>query len=158
MGSMSEEPRHVNVTLQTKIESVDLGEDLAQQVAGTVGFDEDERYKIGMAVRECIVNALEHGNRGDAEKRIELSFLLQADRLVVQVQDEGTGFDLRVVPDPRTDENLLKSSGRGLFLVRTFMDDLQVRSGQGGGAMVTMTKRYSTNHRESAELNREKEK
>ncbi|MFQ5776993.1 MAG: ATP-binding protein [Terriglobia bacterium] len=154
---MSPEPRHVNVTLQTTLESVDLGEDLAQQVAGAAGFDEDERYKIGMAVRECIVNALEHGNRGDAKKRIELRFLLEADRLVVQVHDEGSGFALDVIPDPRTNENLLKSSGRGLFLVRTFMDDLRVKSGQVGGATVTMTKLYSTNHGGSADLNLEKE-
>lgn len=155
---MSPEPRHVKVTLQTTLESVDLGEDLAQQVAGTAGFDEDERYKIGMAVRECIVNALEHGNRGDAKKQIEVRFLLEADRLVVQVQDEGAGFALNAIPDPRTDENLLKSSGRGLFLVRTFMDDLQVKRGQVGGAMVTMTKLYSTNHSGPADLNQEKEK
>lgn len=155
---MSAEPRRVEVTLESKVESMDLGEELARQVAGAAGFNEDERYKISMAVRECLINALQHGNRGDARKEIGLSFALHSDRLVVQVRDQGPGFSLATVPNPLTDDQLLKSSGRGLFLVRCFMDDLQVECRCAGGSMVTMTKLYSSNHRGAAGLKAEKEK
>ncbi len=155
---MSQPPRRVEVTLQSKLESVDLGEELARQVADSVGFDEDERYKITMAVRECLINALKHGNREDQSKHVWLNFSLQPDRLVVQVGDQGVGFTLGAVPDPLADENLLKSSGRGLFLVRCFMDDLTVNPGQNGGAVITMSKRYSSNHNKSGESKAEKEK
>ncbi len=142
---MSEQPRRVRVTLESRIESVDLGEELARGVAGAAGFDEDEQYKLSMAVREVLINALEHGNRGDANKPIGLGFSLLDDRLVVEVQDQGKGFDIAEVPDPRQDECLLKTSGRGLFLVRCFADELKVKSGNNGGATVLITKLYSNN-------------
>jgi serine/threonine-protein kinase RsbW len=124
---------------------VDLGEELARGVAGAAGFDEDEQYKLSMAVREVLINALEHGNRGDLHKPIGLGFSLLDDRLVVEVHDEGKGFDISQVPDPRQDECLLKTSGRGLFLVRCFADDLRVKAGNNGGATVLITKRYTNN-------------
>ncbi|HXE75553.1 MAG TPA: ATP-binding protein [Candidatus Xenobia bacterium] len=155
---MSAEPRRVQVTLESRIESVDLGEELARGMAGAAGLDEDEQYKLSMAVREVLINALEHGNRGDASKAIGLGFSLSGDRLVVEVRDQGKGFDLTCVPDPRQDENLLRTSGRGLFLVRCFVDDLQVRSNGTGGATVTITKRISSNDKGSSEPNSQKEK
>jgi serine/threonine-protein kinase RsbW len=155
---MSRLPRRVDVTLDSKLETIDLGEELARQVAGSAGFDEDEQYKISMAVRECVINALKHGNRGDESKQVRLNFSLQPDRLVVQVGDQGGGFDLREVPDPLADENLLRNSGRGLFLVRCFMDELRVEPAAAGGALVIMSKKYSSNHRGSAESTVEKEK
>jgi serine/threonine-protein kinase RsbW len=142
---MSEQARRVRVTLESRIESVDLGEELARGVAGAAGFDEDEQYKLSMAVREVLINALEHGNRGDLNKPIGLGFSLLNDRLVVEVHDEGRGFDISQVPDPRQDECLLKTSGRGLFLVRCFADDLRVKAGNNGGATVLITKRYTNN-------------
>jgi serine/threonine-protein kinase RsbW len=142
---MSEQSRRVRVTLESRIESVDLGEELARGVAGAAGFDEDEQYKLSMAVREVLINALEHGNRGDLNKPIGLGFSLLNDRLVVEVHDEGKGFDISQVPDPRQDECLLKTSGRGLFLVRCFADDLRVKAGNNGGATVLITKRYTNN-------------
>jgi len=155
---MSSEPRRVEVTLETKIESMDLGEEVTRRVAVTAGFDEDERDKICMAVRECLINALQHGNRRDPCKPIGLSFTLHADHLVVQVRDQGAGFDLASVPNPLDDAHLLKTSGRGLFLARCFMDELQVGSGRNGGAVVTLVKRYSSNHREPSGAPTEKEK
>ncbi|MBI4466399.1 MAG: ATP-binding protein [Acidobacteria bacterium] len=155
---MSPETRRVEMTLETKIESMDLGEEVARRVAATAGFDEDERHKICMAVRECLINALQHGNRYDPRKPIGVTFTLLPDRLMVQVRDQGPGFDLAGIPDPLSDEHLLKSSGRGLFLVRCFMDELMVESGRNGGAVVTMIKRYSSNHRGAGESEAEKEK
>ncbi|MBI2956458.1 MAG: ATP-binding protein [Acidobacteria bacterium] len=155
---MDKPPRRVELTLESRIESVDLGEELTRSVAGSVGFDEGEQYKISMAVRECLINALEHGNRGDRRKPIGLHFALHPDRLEVEVHDQGPGFNLAAVPDPRQDEHLLKTSGRGLFLVRCFVDELAVKCGCNGGASVKLTKRYSSNNRGSVGSNSEKEK
>jgi serine/threonine-protein kinase RsbW len=154
---MTSAPRRVDVTFESKVECVDLGEELARGVAGTAGFGEDEQYKIGMAVRECLINAIEHGNGGDARKSIGLRLSLLDDRLVVEVRDQGKGFDLAAVPDPREDEHLLKSSGRGLFLARCFMDLLEVESGRNGGAMVRLVKKYSSNNREGTGSTSKKE-
>lgn len=150
-------PRRVEVKLESQVGSVDLGEELALQMAGTAGFSEEERYKIGMAVRELVINALKHGNAGQADKPVSLSFLLHEDRLVVRVRDQGKGFKLDEIPDPLADENLLKSSGRGLFLVRCFMDELVVESANGGGAVVTMTKRIQAKDGNPAESKEEKQ-
>jgi serine/threonine-protein kinase RsbW len=155
---MSADARRVQVTLDSKIENVDLGEELARKLAETAGFPEDEQYKISMSVRECLINALKHGNRGDESKKVELSVFLHPDRLTVQVADQGQGFCLANIPDPLANENLLKSSGRGLFLVRCFMDELDVRRIDDGGALVTMSKRYSSNnHKPSSDAEKEKQ-
>lgn len=146
---MSFERRRVDVTFETKLESIDLGEELARRVARTAGFDDDEGHKISMAVRESLINAFQHGNRQDARKHIGLSFLLYPDRLVVEVRDEGGGFDLAQVPDPLADESLLKTSGRGIFLIRCFMDEFQVGSRCNGGAVVTMIKYMRTATRQA---------
>lgn len=134
------QPRRVDVTLQTKVESIDLGEELARRVAVVAGFEEDDQHRISMSVRESLINAFQHGNQRDAAKHIALSFLLYPNRLVVEVSDEGQGFRLEDVPDPLADESLLRSSGRGLFLIRSFMDECQVESGRNGGARLTIVK------------------
>jgi len=156
---MNFRPRQVDVTLETKLESIDLGEELARRVAHSAGFGEDDQQKISMAVRESLINAFQHGNRQDARKSIGLSFLLYPDRLVVEVRDEGSGFDLAQVADPRADERLLKTTGRGIFLMRCFMDEVQVGSGRNGGAVVTMTKhlRAATRQAEVASETKENE-
>lgn len=141
---MNSQPRRVQVALPTKLESIDLGEEMACRVALAAGFDEDDQHKISMAVRESLINAFQHGNQQDRGKSIGLDFLVYSNRLVVVVSDEGRGFRLEDVPDPRSDERLLKTSGRGIFLMRTFMDKCQVERGQHGGAAVTMTKYLGT--------------
>ncbi|MFQ5816499.1 MAG: ATP-binding protein [Terriglobia bacterium] len=133
-------PRRVDVTLETKLDSIDLGEELARRVAVVAGFGEDDQHKISMAVRESLINAYQHGNRQDVHKQIGLSFLLYSNRLVVEVSDEGPGFRLEEVPNPLADESLLKTSGRGLFLIRCFMDQCQVESGRNGRATLTLVK------------------
>jgi serine/threonine-protein kinase RsbW len=155
---MSAEPRRVELTLDSRIENVDLGEELARHVASVVGFDEDEQYRISMSVRECLINAFKHGNGGDISKLVCLRLLLHADRLEVQIGDQGKGFLLGDIPDPLANENLLKGSGRGLFLVRCFMDDMQVGNADSGGALVSISKRYSSNNDKHGNSKAEKEK
>ncbi len=136
--------QRIEVTLETLLESVDLAEDITLRVANAVGFDEEQGYRIGMSVREAVINAYTYGNNQDRARLIFLVFELLPAQMVIHVRDQGRGFRLEDVPDPLAEENLLKTSGRGLFLIRAFMDELDVTIPQSGGAEVIMTKRYPT--------------
>ncbi len=134
--------QRIEVTLETLLESVDLAEDITLRVANAVGFDEEQGYRIGMSVREAVINAYTYGNLQDRGRRIFVVIELLPAHMVIHVRDQGAGFRLEDVPDPLAEENLLKTSGRGLFLIRAFMDELNVTIPQSGGAEVIMTKRY----------------
>ncbi|HVN08867.1 MAG TPA: ATP-binding protein [Patescibacteria group bacterium] len=134
--------QRIEVTLETLLESVDLAEDITLRVAQSVGFDEEQGYRIGMSVREAVINAYTYGNLQDRRRRIFVVFELLPAQMVIHVRDQGAGFRLEDVPDPLAEENLLKTSGRGLFLIRAFMDELNVTIPQSGGAEVIMIKRY----------------
>ncbi len=148
MTPTTPESRRLDVTLDTRLESVDVAEHLAIRAAEEAGFAEDDVHKIGMAVREGVVNAYNYGNCQDCQKKIQLIIELDGGKLVVHVVDEGCGFDLEDVADPLAEENLLRTSGRGLFLMRAFMDDLVVRRGPRGGADLVLSKNLP-NHRAS---------
>lgn len=126
--------------MESTLDSVDTAEADALRVAEEIGFNEDDLDKIGMAVRECMVNAVVHGNRYSAKKRVYFQVLKGGDRLKITIRDEGEGFDLSALPDPLAEENLLRQSGRGLLLIRSFMDELDVRRGAPNGTEVRMVK------------------
>lgn len=138
------ESSRVDVTLETRLESVDLAEEIASKVASAAGFDEDDRHKIGMAVRESVINAIQHGNVNDSAKRVRMSLALGPAELVITVADQGGGFNADILPNPLAEENLLRTSGRGIFIIRSFMDAFHVECGKNGGAKVTMVKRYAS--------------
>jgi len=138
---MPSDLQHVEVTLESLIDSVSLAEEICMRITEAAGFDEGERYKISMAVREGVINAVNYGNGLERAKKVHLTFECGPEKLVIHVLDQGTGFNLADVPDPLTDENLLKASGRGIFLMRTFMDEFEVRKGHSGGAELVMSKR-----------------
>jgi serine/threonine-protein kinase RsbW len=126
--------------LDSTLESVDSAESLVLDVAQKAGFPEDDLHKIGMAVRESMVNAVVHGNQYSAHKKVHVSVSKGSDRLTIIIADQGKGFDLNGVPDPLSEENLLRHSGRGMFLIRAFMDEMQVRKLSPSGTEVTLTK------------------
>jgi serine/threonine-protein kinase RsbW len=122
------------------LESVDTAEGEILSAAARAGFDEDEQHRIGMAVRECMVNAVVHGNRYNRNKRVHVAVTKSKDRFRIRIIDQGEGFELTEVPDPLHENNLLRHSGRGLFLMGAFMDDLKVRKLQPSGTEVTLVK------------------
>lgn len=142
---MSNQSRHeaesVERSLDSNLDSVDYAEEITMGVAKRAGFDEDDLTKIGMAVRESMVNAVVHGNRYNANKKVRFSVHKDTDSLTVRIIDEGEGFDVESVPDPLASENLFRNSGRGIFLIRSFMDDFRVRRLEPGGMEVTLVKR-----------------
>jgi len=134
------ESRRLDATLDTRLESVDVAEHLVMRAAEEAGFTEDDVHKIGMAVRESMVNAVVHGNRYSAHKKVRFSVAASGERFIVQVADAGEGFDFDSIPDPLAPENLMRTSGRGIFLIRSFMDDFQMRHLESGGTEVTLVK------------------
>jgi serine/threonine-protein kinase RsbW len=109
------------------MESVSEVEAAAEQFASEAGFDDDERFRITMAVREAAVNAVLHGNDYDPGKKIAVSFENTGKSLVMKICDEGKGLDPDTLPDPLAPENLMRGTGRGIFLIRSFMDEVHFR-------------------------------
>lgn len=139
MDSRTEE--HV---FDSTLESVDAAEAVVLKEAQDLGFDEDDEHKIGISVRECMVNAVVHGNRYNARKKVHLTVTRTVDSLEILIADEGEHFDVSQLPDPLADENLLRHSGRGILLMQAFMDEFQIRPRQPKGTEVRMVKRLAS--------------
>ena len=141
---MHSQPQRIEIILETVIDSIALAEEMSVRLAAAAGFSEDDQYKIGLAVHESVMNAYQYGNEQRREKKINVAFELSHEKMMIRVTDQGTGFRLDQVPDPRMDENVLGETGRGVLLMRAFMDEFDVLVSQGGGAEVIMAKRYRT--------------
>jgi serine/threonine-protein kinase RsbW len=126
----------VSYRLESNLESVNQAEQAATEMAAKAGFDEEDVSRISMAVREATVNAVLHGNHYDPKKRISVVFENTGGKLVLKVADEGPGLDLSKLPDPLAPENLLKQSGRGIFLIKAFMDEVEIRNLQPGTEII----------------------
>ncbi|MDE3166835.1 MAG: ATP-binding protein [Acidobacteriota bacterium] len=133
-------PEPVERLMESTLDSVDSAEELALGLAERAGVDDDDLMKIGMAVRESMVNAVVHGNRYNANKKVHFSVAANAHHFTVRIADEGEGFDYASLPDPLAPENLMRTSGRGIFLIKSLMDDFQVRQLESGGMEVTLVK------------------
>jgi serine/threonine-protein kinase RsbW len=125
-------PERRSFTLDSTLETVDNAEQAASEIAAENGFGEEEVLQIAMAVREAAVNAVLHGNAYDPAKKVSLDFERTAGDLVITIRDQGKGLDPAKIPDPLAPENLLKTSGRGIFLIRSFMDDVQINPSTAG--------------------------
>jgi serine/threonine-protein kinase RsbW len=135
----------VRLDFDSTFEMLDLVQVVSDHIARLAGLDEDARHWVNVAVRESVINAIKHGNRNDTGKRVHVEFApIEADSpqgVVIRVRDEGPGFDPEAVPDPLAPENLLKGSGRGIFLIRSFMDEMVLQRAAEGGMEMVMVKR-----------------
>ena len=129
----------VSYTLDSTLESVNTAEETAQKLAVKAGFDVDSQHQIAMSVREAAVNAVLHGNAYDPNKKVRVSFETTPDSMVITIADEGIGLKDVELPDPLSQENLLKQSGRGIFLIRAFMDEVRIRDAE-PGTEITLVK------------------
>ena len=139
----------VRLDFHSTFEMLDFVQVVSDQISRMVGLDEDARHWVGVAVRESVINAIKHGNAHDERKRVHVEFTPLDDSdpqpgVVIRVRDEGPGFDPSTLPDPLAPENLLKASGRGIFLIRSFMDEMDLRRAPEGGMEVVMVKRVSS--------------
>ena len=144
---MTETGHTVHLEFPSLFEMIDLVQALTDQLSRLLGLDEDSQHWVGVAVRESVINAIKHGNRFDASKVVELDFTMTPStsptELLIRVRDHGEGFEPGDLPDPLAPENLLKASGRGIFFMRSFMDDVRIERAAGGGMEVRMVKRFS---------------
>lgn len=113
--------------LASTMDSVAEIEAAAERLTQAAGMDEDEGFRVAMAVREAAVNAVLHGNGYDPNKFVTASFENTGKSLVVTIADEGEGLDPEKLPDPLAPENLLRGTGRGIFLIRSFLDEVHFR-------------------------------
>jgi len=134
----------IRLEFTSAFEMLDFVQVVSDHLARRVGLDEDAMHWVSVAIRESVINAIKHGNRNDASKRVFVEFgtsLGDVPELSIRVRDQGEGFDPEQVANPLDPENLLKSSGRGIFLIRNFMDDVQLRRAPEGGMEISMLKR-----------------
>lgn len=134
----------VSSTFDSVVESIDAGEDFVLRFLQQAGIEESERYFVGLAVREVLANAIQHGNRYDPAKKAAVRLWTNASGLTIEVDDEGEGFRLEDVADPRASENRERRSGRGLAMVRGIMDKLHVEKLAPRGTRVRMVKQVAT--------------
>ena len=135
----------VRLDFHSSLEMLDFVQMVSDHIGRMAGLDGDALHWVSVAVRESVINAIKHGNCNDARKRVYVEFTaLESDEqpgIAIRVRDEGCGFDPSTLVDPREPENLLKSSGRGIFLMRTFMDEMTFQRSAEGGTEVRMVKR-----------------
>ena len=140
-----EDPRVV-LNIGSAIEELKRVDDACERFARMAGLDEDSAHAFGIAVREAAANAIKHGNAGDDRKRVHIEFDIPNENgrscVRVRVRDEGAGFDPSCVPDPLAPSNVSATSGRGIFLMRAFMDEVAVVQAPSGTEIV-MRKTFS---------------
>src|SRR5687767_16029815 len=130
----------IEITISSRFENIELVQVIAEHLCENAGLDEDGSHWIGMAVREAVANAIKHGNKLDVGKRVNATFDLRGTALEITISDEGQGFDPTQVSDPLNPQNLMKTSGRGIFYMKTFMDDVRYNFDSSGGTSLVMTK------------------
>lgn len=130
----------IKVTIESKYDSVERVASISRTICSKAGFDDETCGWIELAVREAVINAIKHGNKHADDKQVDIQFNLGQEALTVYVRDRGAGFDVTLLPDPLDPQNLLNPEGRGIFFMRTFMDDVDYSSHPEGGCVVCMRK------------------
>lgn len=141
----------VQLNLPSTFDHLDLVQLVSDRLTGIAGLDEDASHWVGVSIRESVINAVKHGNREQQDKHVTVNFQLvplaagsAQYEFVVEVLDEGEGFEPQEIENPLDPENILKSSGRGIFFMRNFMDDVVIARRPEGGMLVRMSKRVAS--------------
>ena len=135
--------RQLHLTIGSRFENIELVQMSVDEALAEQGVSDDVRHWIGLAVREAVANAIKHGNRLDAEKRVDIDVELGADEIEIRVRDQGVGFDPNAVKDPLAPENRFRADGRGIFYMNRSMDDVRYSFHPEGGTVVTLRRRLA---------------
>lgn len=133
----------VRISIGSRYEHIDLIQVVVDDALARLGLDEDSRHWVGIAVREAVANAIKHGNQQDPEKEVEVELAIEGDDAIIRVEDRGKGFDVEEVANPLSPERILAPNGRGIFYMRSFMDEINYSPRPGGGTVVTLRKRIA---------------
>ena len=131
----------IELSLPSRFESVSEAAAAVAQYMNRLGIDEGMAFGVDMAVREAVTNAVLHGNKLDEAKAVDLKLKNSPEAFEIIVHDQGRGFNPSDIPDPTKEENILKTSGRGIFFMRNFMDAVDWSADPSGGTTVRMTKK-----------------
>jgi len=137
---MPEEHRF-HLAIGSRFENIELVQVVLKDCLQREGMDKDALEWVDLAVREALANAIKHGNEQNPTKQVHVDLRVEAEELVIRIEDEGVGFDPTRLGDPLAPENLLRPNGRGIFYMKSFMDQIEYGAGLGGGTMVTLRKR-----------------
>jgi len=135
--------RHFHLDVGSRFENIELVQVVLRDSLERLGVDEDTRHWVDVAVREAVANAIKHGNAQDPGKQVHVDLFREGDDVVIRVEDEGIGFDPEQLGNPLAPENLLKPNGRGIFYMKSFMDDIHYGPRPGGGTIVTLRKKVA---------------
>jgi serine/threonine-protein kinase RsbW len=130
----------VRLVISSEVRLVDVVHAASETMAGLAGFDEDDALNVGIAVREAVINAIVHGNRLDPSRKVEVNLQARPRSIRARVRDQGAGFDSGATPDPTIGDNIMRSSGRGLLVMRAFVDSVDFKFREGRGMDVTLKK------------------
>ena len=147
--------RKVHLTLDREFENINLVDQVTEACLRFAGFDEAITEHMTLAIREASANAIKHGNKQHPDKVAQVIFDIDDDFITIQIRDQGEGFAPEEVPDPLAPENLLKGTGRGIFLMRQLMDEVDFSFGNSGGTHVTLRKKIPVESVDSQEENQE---
>jgi serine/threonine-protein kinase RsbW len=139
-GSMSA-AHQIEIEFRSKVEYLNLVHAVTDEMARLAGFDGDQSLNISLAVREAATNAVVHGNAGDEQKLVKVRFRINEGVLTIWIEDQGAGFAIEEVADPREPLNVARTSGRGIFLMRSFMDEVTFCRNEDDGMSVCMAKK-----------------
>ena len=131
----------LTVSCGSRREWIDPMQTLAEEVFGLAGFDEEQGYWPVLAVREAVMNAVLHGNKERDDRSVRVDYSLNAERIQIDITDQGEGFDPGDLHDPLSSENLLREGGRGVYLMRQFMDEVNFSFPEVGGTTISLVKR-----------------
>jgi serine/threonine-protein kinase RsbW len=130
----------IRMSLSSRFENIEMAQHLCGKLLEGWDLNEETTHWILMALREALANAIKHGNDQDLAKRVHLEMDVKDHTLRIRIRDEGTGFDPEKIVDPLAPENRFKTSGRGIFYMKTFMDEVRFSRADGGGMEIVLTK------------------
>ena len=133
--------RELHLTIASRFENIELVQTVVDDALRERGVADDTRHWVGLALREAVANAIKHGNRQDPDKQVEIQANFAPEEVEIRIDDQGAGFDPLEVVDPLAPENKFRASGRGIFYMRKFMDEVEFESGPSGGTRLRLRKR-----------------
>jgi serine/threonine-protein kinase RsbW len=133
----------LRLELESKIEYIDFVHSMTEKLATMAGMPKDRSFQTGLAVREALINAIRHGNSNDPKKKVAVQFVMEAGWFATRIQDQGEGFDFDMAPNPLDPDNLFLSNGRGIFLMRSFAEQVNFRRLETGGTEVEIIQKLA---------------
>jgi len=127
-------------TLPSRLEELHCADVLTEKVAHEMSLNQDQKDNLAIAVTEAVGNAIIHGNKKNPNKKVHLEFRTSKNKIVITIRDEGEGFDPGSIQNPLLPENLMKESGRGIFILSELMDDVDFQFSEKGTTLKMVMK------------------